>query len=271
MRAGRDWQPSHIVRVNRVVESSTRPLHAVTDKGTALVKYMGNRAGPDSLITELLAAELATAIGLHTPDFAVVPIPAIKTPNPLVTVSEGPAFFSRWEQAHPLSPNSELLANLREPAHVPLLVTFDTWIRNKDRFSNDFDGTNMNYDNILFRADKRKSQLLVIDHSHAFAESTLEDEINDGWISEETVYGLFNEFSPMLTRARIESALTAIRQVEIDQIEDICRSIPTDWGMTASLTKRISHCLVERAKHMQQWLPNSLFAQMELDLEGKEV
>ena len=271
MRAGTNWRPSKVVRVNRVLESSTRPLHAVTDAGPALVKYMGNRAGNDALIGELLAAELATEIGLHTPDFAVVSIPSIPTSDPLLTIDAGPAFFSRWEQAQSLSPNSSLLANLREPHHIPLLVTFDTWIRNKDRFADDFDGVNMNYDNILFQADKRKTRLLVIDHSHAFAETTLEDEINDEWISEENVYGLFNEFSPMLTRPAIRSAVSAICRLESDKIEAICRSVPAVWGMTPDLATRLSRCLVERAKLMERWLLGKLFAQMELDLEGKEA
>jgi hypothetical protein len=232
---------------------------------------MGNRAGNDALIGELLAAELAAEIGLATPDFAVARIPVIPTSNPMLTMEEGPAFFSRWEQAQSLSPNSKLLANLREPHHIPLLVAFDTWIRNKDRFADAFDGVNMNYDNILFQADKRKTRLLVIDHSHAFAETTLDDEINDEWISEENVYGLFNEFTPMLSRASIRSALAAICRLEVDHIEGICRSVPADWGMTPDLATRLSLCLVRRAKLMERWLPGKLFAQTELDLEGKEV
>ncbi len=220
---------------------------------------------------ELLAAELAAEIGLLTPDFAVVRIPIIPPTDPLLMIGEGPAFFSRWEQAQSLSPNSQLLANLRETHHIPLLVAFDTWIRNKDRFADDFDGVNMNYDNILFQADKQKTRLLVIDHSHAFAETTFEDEINDEWVSDENVYGLFNEFTPMLTRPGVRSALAAICRLEADHVEAICRSVPAVWGMTPDLATRISRCLVERAKLMERWLPGKLFAQMELDLGGKEV
>ena len=271
MLAGLHWQPARIERVNRVLATSTKPLLVVTDAGTALVKYMGNRAGLDALVTELLAAELAGRVGLRTPDFAVVEIPDIETNDPLVTVQGGPAFFSRWEQAQSLSPNSKLLANLRRPSDVALLVVFDTWIRNKDRFADDADGGVLNYDNILFKPDKRKTQLLVIDHSHAFAETSLEDEIHDFWATEETVYGLFNEFAPMLTRHDVKSALDTLCAVAIGEIRDICLSPPPEWGFTAGTANRLADLLVTRANRMSDWLPDAIFDQMELDLDGKEA
>jgi hypothetical protein len=243
----------------------------VTDTGTALVKYMGNRAGLDALVTELLAAELAGRIGLCTPDFAIVAIPEIETADPLITVQAGPAFFSRWEQAQSLSPNSKLLANLRTPGDVARLVAFDTWIRNKDRFAEDANGGVLNYDNILFKADKRKTQLLVIDHSHAFAETSLEDEISDYWATEQTVYGLFNEFASMLTRRDVKLAIDSVCAVAIDEIRDICRSPPSEWGFAPNKANQLADLLVRRAKLMSEWLPDAIFDQMELDLDRKEV
>ncbi|WP_312861818.1 HipA family kinase [Rhizobium sp. BK650] len=254
-----------------VLATSTRPLLVVTDVGTALVKYMGNRAGLDALVTELLAAELAGKIGLRTPDFAVVEIPDVETTDPLVTVQGGPAFFSRWEQAQSLSPNSKLLANLRTPSDLALLVAFDTWIRNKDRFAEDANGAVLNYDNILFVPDKRRTKLLVIDHSHAFAETSLDDEINDSWATEQTVYGLFKEFAPMLTRGDVKSALDTLCGVAIGEIRNICLSPPAEWGFTASTANRLTDLLVQRAKRMSEWLPDAIFDQMELDLGGKEA
>ncbi|QPB21115.1 HipA family kinase [Rhizobium sp. 007] len=271
MLAGVNWRPARIQRVNAVLTTSTKPLLVVTDAGTALVKYMGNRAGIDALVTELLAAELAARIGLRTPDFAVVVIPEIETADPLITVQAGPAFFSRWEQAQSLSPNSKLLANLRTPSDVARLVVFDTWIRNKDRFADDANGGVLNYDNILFKADKRKTQLLVIDHSHAFAETSLANEVNDFWATEQTVYGLFNEFAAMLTRQDVKSALNTICAVAIGEIRDICHSPPPQWGFTAGMANQLAGLLVERAKRMTEWLPDAIFDQLEFDLDRKEA
>lgn len=243
----------------------------MTDLGGAIVKYMGNRAGQDALVAELLAAELAGKIGLRTPDFAVVVIPEIETTDPLVIAQSGPAFFSRWEQAQSLSPKSALLANLRTPSDVARLIAFDTWIRNKDRFANGSNEEILNYDNILLKADKRKTQILVIDHSHAFAETTMDDEINDLWATEQVVYGLFNEFAAMLTRRDIKVALDALCAVEIEEIKSICLSPPPQWGFTAEMGNKLAALLVARAKLMSQWMPDAIFDQLELDFERKGV
>ncbi|MEQ1403785.1 HipA family kinase [Neorhizobium sp. Rsf11] len=253
-----------------MLSTSTKPLHVMTDEGAALVKYMGNRAGLDALVSELLAGELAGKVGLRTPDFAVVDIPIIETSDPFVTVQPGPAFFSRWEQAQSLAPNSKLLASLRDPGDVSRLVVFDTWIRNKDRFADDPNGTLLNYDNILFKADKRKTQLLVIDHSHAFAETSLEAEMHDDWATERVVYGLFNEFLPMLKRSDVKSAIDTVLALAIEEIETICQSTPVQWGITAAVADRIAELLVRRANLMSEWMPDAIFAQLELDFDGKE-
>lgn len=268
--AGRNWRPARIERVNAVLSTSTRPLHVTTDAGTALVKYIGNPAGLDALVAELLAGELAGTIGLQTPEFAVVEIPEIETTDPFIAVQAGPAFFSRWEQAQSLSPNSKLLANLRTPSDVARLVVFDTWIRNKDRFANDADGSVLNYDNLLFKADKRKTQLLVIDHSHAFAETSLELEIDALWATEKTVYGMFNEFAAMLTRRDVIMAIDTICAVAIDEIRAICLSPPPEWGFTRGMADRLAGLLAERAILMSEWMPDAVFDQRELDFDRKE-
>lgn len=271
MATGNKWQPTRINRVNRVLGTSTKPLLAMTDAGAALVKYLGNPQGNDALVSELVAAQLANRVGLLTPEFAVVRIPHIEVLDPFVDVQEGPAFFSRWEQAASLAPNSKLLAQLRAPSDVSLLVVFDTWIRNKDRFTGDPYGGNFNYDNLLFKPDKRKTQLLVIDHSHAFAETTLEGEITADWATEQNVYGLFNEFAPMLTRHDVQSALDTLCAVPIDEIRAICASAPPEWGFGGVLASRLGDLLVERAHLMRTWFADAVFDQMELDFNGKEA
>ncbi|TCM57578.1 hypothetical protein C8J36_102380 [Rhizobium sp. PP-F2F-G48] len=270
LRAGVNWQPTRIERVNDVLNTSTKPLLVVTDVGLALLKYIGNAQGEDALVAELLAAELAAMIGLITPDFAVKRIPVIPTRNPFVIAQSGPAFFSRWEPATTLAPNSQLLRSLRDPRDIAKLVVFDTWLRNKDRFSMAGHGGVVNYDNILIVPDKRKSRLLIIDHSHAFAETTLEDEINADWANEEQVYGLFNEFAPILRRRDVEAAINVICSLAPGDIRDACRSTPIEWGFGRPLADLLSELLIQRAARMQSWLPTAIFDQLELNFEGKE-
>lgn len=273
MFAGRNWQPKKIERVTGVLETSTKPLRVITDDGPAIVKYMGNQAGLDALICELIGTELANDIGLVTPDFALADISALELPtHPLLGIEPGPAFFSRWEEATSLSPRSTLLGNLRHPDDIAKLVTFDTWLRNKDRFEDAADGGygNENFDNLLLRPDKRKVQLLVIDHTHAIAETTLDDELGQDWVDEQKVYGRFGQFAPFMTRRGVQVALTAISTIDVERIEGICQGVPREWGMTHALAQRLSVCIAERGGKLGSWLPAALFDQYEMNLEGKE-
>lgn len=269
MFAGQNWQPQSIERLTRVLDTSTKPISAVTDDGMAIVKYMGNPQGPEALICELVGTELANCIGLQTPDFAVADIPTLELPgNPLLQVASGPAFFSRWEEAVSLSPKSGLLQKLRRPEDLAKLIVLDTWIRNKDRFSDEVDegyGV-VNFDNVLLRRDKRKVELLVIDHTHAFIETTLDDELGQEWIAEKKIYGLFQQFKPFLTRRSIDDALAAVSKIDLEMIEGICEEVPRAWGMTQGLANRLSSCISARGSELGAWLPSALFDQYEMDL-----
>lgn len=79
--AGQNWQPSLIERVTRVLNTSTKPISAVTDDGAAIVKYMGNPQGLVALVCELIGSELANYMGLKTPDFAIMNIPVLELPG----------------------------------------------------------------------------------------------------------------------------------------------------------------------------------------------
>jgi hypothetical protein len=265
--AGRVWTPSRIVRVNGVKETSTRPLYVVTDEGPAIMKYMGNPQGLESLICELVGTELANNIGLVTPDFCVIEVPAIETYiYPFISTRAGPAFFSRWEGATALSPRSELLKKLRKPEDIAKLVAFDTWLRNADRLSGGDGAGTSNFDNLLLRPDKRKIQMLVIDHTHAIAETNLEDDLGPAWVEEECVYGLSDQFETFMTQRRLQAALAAIGAIDVQTVERICGSVPREWGMTAALTDRLARCITDRGARLQTWLPTALFDQHELNL-----
>lgn len=268
MWAGQSWKPRKVERVVRVMDSSTRALHVETDDGPAILKYMGNPQGDVALCCELIGTKLANSIGLVTPAFAVMEVPEIRVPDhPLVDVRPGPAFLSRWEPSVALSPAShpKLLENLRNKDDVSTLVAFDTWVRNKDRFSLSDGGLGVeNRENLLFRQDKRKSQMIVIDHTHALAETTLEDELGDPWVDERIVYGMFPQFEPFINAVAVSRALTRICDDGAKSAEQICRETPRAWGMTEVLAEQLADCLSRRAFLMRDWLPGSLFRQFEL-------
>lgn len=245
-------------------------MHVVTDVGPALVKYMGNRQGLDALVCEIVGSELANLIGLTTPDFAIANVPEMVLPfDPPQQVLPGPAFFSRWEEATSISPNPTLLGSLRRPSDLGTLVVFDTWLRNKDRFNDAESGYPIdNYDNLLLRADKRKVQLLVIDHTHAIAEATLSDELGQSWIDEQIVYGYFSQFVPFIKRDDVNRAIMTIQSVDATALDHICGGVPSSWGMTNGLKIRLIDALLKRASRLHSWLPGAIFGQLEMDFEG---
>jgi hypothetical protein len=265
------WQPTEIQRVVRVLETSTKPLQVSTDAGLAIVKYLGNPAGAEALICEIVGCSVARLLSLKTPDFAVMALPAMHLPNhPMLQIQPGPAFCSRWEEmATSLSPNSALLKKLRKPDDIAKLVVLDTWLRNKDRFAGD-DGNPfdvVNYDNVLLKPDKRMVELLAIDHSHALVETTLDDELGQAWVEEQVVYGRFRQFDHFLTRKTLGSALAAVERIDRTMLRRVCEGVPRAWGMTDGLSERLLNCLDERAQRLESWLPAAIFDQYELQLD----
>jgi len=128
----------------------------------------------------------------------------------------------------------------------------------------------VNFDNLLLRRDKRKVELLVIDHTHAFVETTLEDELGQAWVDERTIYGLFRQFEPFLTRKSVDRALAAVKQIDLATVEHICDGVPRAWGMTQALSDRLSSCVIDRGEKLASWLPSALFEQYEMDLVQEE-
>ena len=62
---GKSWQPQTIERIIRVLSTSTKPFIAVTDEGTAVIKYIGNPAGVEALVSitqqDIFTVDLAGA------------------------------------------------------------------------------------------------------------------------------------------------------------------------------------------------------------------
>lgn len=262
------WRPTKVLRVVDVKATSTSPLFVETDQGNAVVKYLGNKAGTDALISEYICASLCNIIGVLCPDFAIMKIGDLEV-EAGVTVQGGPAFLSRFvDEAYQLSPT--LLKRLREPEQMTRLIVFDTWVRNSDRYCKDHYGDVLvdKPENALLIKDKRKMQLLAIDHSHALCDDSLEDGLGDSWVNEAEIYGFFPMFAPYLDRAVAYKALEAIRAIDEACIRLICERVPREWGMNQSLTSSLAQCLVARGARLADWLIDELFAQYELQLGG---
>ena len=144
-------------------------------------------------------------------------------------------------------------------------MAFDTWIRNFDRYSGEGPDANSNLDNLLFIPDRRKSALVVIDHTHAFVEVSFDEEIADPhWQLDESIYGLFPNFVPFLDHKVLMTAIDKFRGVDIMTLEEIFERLPNEWQLTLAQRSLFAEQLFKRAENLSNWLPDKLFSQKEL-------
>lgn len=236
----------------------------MTDAGPALVKYMGNSQGNGALIGELIGAELANAIGLTLPDFAIINCPEIELTHIGVKTVPGPAFCSRWvDEAETLSPNNPLLEKITNPADISKLVVFDIWLRNTDRF----DPSNL--DNILLVPDNRKTKMVIIDHTHICVEGDITADLTEGTLStlieEQEVYDIPEKIHTSLKNEGVIKTIRLIMDIDRPQIEDLIKRIPKEWDITTQERGMLADLILLRGVKLINWLPNSLFRQTEMD------
>lgn len=262
-----DWRPSVIKRVIAPVKSSTMVVHVQTDMGEAYVKGKGNPAGDECLAFELVGTRLARLVGLETPDFAVVDhdfLEVTKLDNS--NVEFGPVFLSRHMTGSP-GGGEAFLRLLENPASVPLLVAFDTWVANHDRCPprDAFDPT-PNWDNVFFQPRGRKNRLVVFDHTHCFAEGLLEDALDaKGFENDASIYGLFPEFEPFLDEWNLREAISRIMQVDAPLIRSVIAHLPDEWQVGASLREEWSDQLIARRSQLEQILLDAVTDQGRLE------
>lgn len=268
-----NWKPHRIRRIVEVLHTSTRPFKVETDEGFALAKYCGNPQGLDALVSELLAAELLKRLDIEAPQHSVVWMDAFEMPEQGVVVQEGPAFLTEWQPtAITFSGSQELLKKLSNPETITEVLAFDTWIKNLDRFVSSPNSYSENLDNLLFVPDRSKVRMMIIDHSHAFTESTFDDGLPADWWADEDVCGTLPNFDAFVDEGVLHNTLDKMSTMHIEDLEDIVGIVPTEWQLSSSSKEKIANGLLNRAQRMQKWLPAALMSQPPLSFEmGKRV
>jgi hypothetical protein len=272
--SGRDWQPTLIKRVIETLPTSTCVAKVATDAGHGFIKGMGNPAGNHSLATELVAAELAAAIGLHVPPFALVELEGIEIPMldaeavQIGLMEPGPAFISREIEGAIGDGGDVMLKRISNPDDVTKLVVFDTWIRNADRCPPNPENTRFNRDNLFFAKQGSKFALTAIDHSHCFVEGILDDLLGEAQdlLNDEDVYGLFPEFKPYIHARAVALAVRPLRQIDVGLVQRIVASVPIQWDLTPLIRAAWVNFICERAQKVAKQIPALLVADPCLDL-----
>lgn len=269
LNCGRNWQPTRIQWVIEPIQSSTCVVRVSTDAGSGFLKGMGNPAGNEALAMELVGCELAAALGLIVPPFAVVEISDITITTIKGTeLAAGPAFISKDIKGSPGDPSAVFFERLANPEDVAKLVALDTWIRNFDRCPpNDYLDPTPKWDNLFFSPVGGRFQLVIIDHTHAFVEEDLASGLEGTHFQDDArVFGAFPQFVPFVTEARLREAAALIRAIDAAVIDQIMAAIPLPWGPTTGTRSRWSQALVERGQRVEQYLVDGLVAQQVLDV-----
>ena len=267
LNCGRFWQPVAINRVIQPILSSTLVVKVATDLGVGFLKGMGNPAGNESLAQELVGSELACAMGLRVPVFAVINVEDIdiqmESAGP---IAFGPAFISRELRGSTSAGEDTFVRRLTNPEDIARLVVFDTWVRNLDRCPPaDYLDPRPNRDNLFFTPVRRKFEMVVFDHTHCFVEEDLESGLAGAhFVGDDRVYGAFPEFKDFLTARALRNALADLARIDGSVIREIVRAVPQPWGPTTAVRDRWIEQLMGRQQRVGDYVFNRLVPQIEM-------
>ena len=243
----------------------------MTDDGEGFIKSANNPQGAASLVGELLGAELGTWIGLKIPPFAIIENCEIEIVASNSRIMEPPFFFSQTVEGETRDFGGDFVNKLRNPSDVAKLVVFDTWIRNLDRYVES--GNHSNDENILYSRSStpRKYEIVPIDHTHCISGFDYMEEGQINWnelINDESIYGRFPEFLPLITRAAVQDSLDLLASLDRNFVLEVVNSIPVRWALTQSARNALADFLCYRAEFLVQNLPFNMLTQADLPFMG---
>lgn len=200
--------------------------------GYFAAKYYDS-AKPWTLVSEYLAADLVSLLGL--------PIPARR----IIPFKEGLWFGSEWRaDAKDFSPGME--NQLTNPEVVPGMIAFDVWICNRDR----------NAGNMRFQRPSpglRKYTVSLIDHSHSLIGDLpdiyelyhrIDEQGDPAWFAAPTPIQLrrlvisVEDFEPWLDK---------IEGIDPTQLSDTLDAIPSEWVPDSDQSKELVRFIINRA------------------------
>ena len=243
LACGTICQPTRINREIRVFQSSASPIQVDTDKGMGFVKAQNNPTYKEQVvIAELVAAELGTWFGLKIPPFAVIDHCNIELLMKDGQPMNGPLFFSSFADGETYDGGNTFLSKLRDKDDITRLVVFDTWVRNWDRHGLGDE----NKDNLLFVRDKRKYDLVPIDHSWAF-DGDFPVTPSSDVIEDTKVYGKFPAFDQYVTSKTLSIVLERLAALDRCFVKEIVNSVPLEWGLGTFASVALVELICSRA------------------------
>lgn len=272
------WKPEKIVRFVKNLPSGAGTILVETDQGPGYLKAIGNPGGEHCLACEYVGTQLAQWFGLSTFEFTLIEVtevdelPFAKDGN----AKPGPAYITRKEKGSSWGGKKRELRKLVNPDDLTLLVIFDTWTLNWDRYSTtDMAKPRINRDNVFLSEEGPPGQLVLkaMDHTHCFTRSELTRKMAHlDKVMDARVYGLFPEFRPFLNEKAAKRAIKRMNSFSQIEAANIVQSIPKEWDVTEGAREALSEFLVNRAEYLVPSIMTMLWPQGELDFfaQGEE-
>jgi len=249
----RRWNPTYIKRVlKNDIDSSTKPVIVLTDKGRGYFKALGNPEGPLCLAKEFVGTSLADWLGISTFEYGIIHITGVPEIQLLGggTAQCGPGFITKEEKGEVWNGSSKTIKHIANPEDITRLVCLDTWIRNPDRYSLRKDGTpHERFDNVFLSACPNGGLLLKgFDFSHVlFCDTAFISKVSD-----KTVYGLFSQFRDFLSKETAIHVCDKLKTVKEKHVRQIIDEIPNEWEVDSATRKSWIEFLTARANFLSK-------------------
>jgi hypothetical protein len=273
------WKPQKIDRFIKNFPTAAGTILVKTDLGEGYLKAMGNPGGEHCLACEYVGTQLAKWFGLATFEFALIQVTNIDNiPFKKGSAAKaGPAFITRKERGQAWSGSERQLKKLVNKDDLTLLVIFDTWTLNWDRYSVDEKGKQrINRDNVFLSEEAPAGQLLLkaMDFTHVFTKGgeLTAKVVHLDKVKESRLYGLFPQFLPFLSEKAAQRGIARLNDFTKADAEKIVQSIPKEWDVSQGARKALVDFLVQRASYLSQRIMTMLWPQGDLGfkVEGEE-
>jgi hypothetical protein len=196
-----------------------------------------------AIMVEVLAAQLAQAVGLNTPDPYIVTVKPshVRQQGTRNLIAFGTLDVATRTMARPVRSLDQLFDLLENLKIADLACAFDEWIANDVRHPND----------ILICPE---SSLYLIDHEGAMSNGIEPDVAISNWLASQLLVGLTDAERAVLLR-RLRSRLAAFHRVEFEQAPQACGFLQDGMGIYKELVSfLIARLLSERIIPEQLYL-----------------
>jgi hypothetical protein len=223
-----------------------------------VVKHQENGKKNRDLINEVIGNRLAIAIGINTPEIAIIDIDSKLVPSEYKIergIPKGVGFGSKWLKGTTVNLNEENSVAMYEKSDKEtiartfiMIILLDIWLRNTDR--------TIGNPNILIEETEKSINLVAIDHTMIFGglgfdninkEKDLEPTIEETLIQHK-LFEKIKDDNGFLFDEMVKEIIQEIKNINEENVVEIFNLIPKEW----EFTEEHKNCVKEFIMHRKE-------------------